>query len=61
MDIRRMIDDLIAREGRYSDHPFDRGGPTNWGITEAVARDNGYMGKMRDYCRAGMGKGKGCR
>jgi lysozyme family protein len=30
------------------DHPADRGGPTNWGITQAVARANGYDGAMQD-------------
>ena len=28
-----MIDDIIRREGGYVDHPMDRGGPTNYGIT----------------------------
>lgn len=28
-----MIDDIIRREGGYVDHPADRGGPTNYGIT----------------------------
>lgn len=35
-------------EGGYSNHPSDRGGATNWGITESVARDYGYRGAMRD-------------
>ncbi|QYF95591.1 hypothetical protein KY495_10815 [Massilia sp. PAMC28688] len=43
----KIIDDLIAREGEYSAHPADRGGPTRWGITEAVARQRGYAGDMR--------------
>lgn len=41
--IDHLIDDLIAREGGYVDHPADRGGPTRWGITQAVARRHGYM------------------
>lgn len=52
MDIARLIDDVIAREGGYSDHPADRGGPTNWGITLAVARSNGYFGHMRAFPRS---------
>lgn len=32
-----IILSTIAREGGYSDHPLDRGGVTNYGITEAVA------------------------
>lgn len=47
MDIHTLIDDVIAREGDYSDHPADRGGPTRWGITQAVARANGYGGEIR--------------
>lgn len=47
MDIEQLIDEVIAREGGYSDHPADRGGATNMGITQAVARANGYLGAMR--------------
>lgn len=42
---------VIAREGGYSDNPDDLGGPTMWGITEAVAREWGYTGDMRDLPR----------
>jgi lysozyme family protein len=47
IDIAKLIDGLIAREGDYVDHPADRGGPTRYGITQAVARANGYTGDMR--------------
>ena len=40
--------ELLSVEGGYSDHKDDRGGKTNWGITEAVARANGYLGDMND-------------
>ena len=30
----------------YTDHAKDRGGETNWGITNRVARENGYTGLM---------------
>ncbi len=46
-DIEELIDDVIEREGGYVNHPSDRGGPTRWGITQAVARRQGYMGDMR--------------
>lgn len=52
MDIHSLIDEVIAREGGYSDHPADRGGATTWGITHAVARANGYAGDMRALPRA---------
>ena len=45
-DIDGMIDELIEREGGYVNHPDDRGGPTRFGITEAVARAHGYAGAM---------------
>lgn len=41
-----MIDALIEREGGYVANSADRGGPTRYGITEAVARANGYGGPM---------------
>ncbi len=40
--------EVLSVEGGYSDHQDDRGGKTNWGITEAVARANGYTGDMKD-------------
>ncbi|WP_426266524.1 glycoside hydrolase family 108 protein [Sphingomonas sp. LHG3443-2] len=45
-DVDQLIDELITREGGYSNHPADRGGPTRYGITEAVARAHGYTGPM---------------
>ena len=50
--VEQMIDDLIAVEGGWSDHPADKGGPTMYGVTQAVARANGYHGQMRDMPRA---------
>lgn len=44
--VDQLVDNLIAREGGFVDHPADRGGPTNWGVTEAVARAHGYTGPM---------------
>ncbi len=52
MDIDDLIDAAIDREGGYGDHPADRGGPTRWGITQAVARAEGYQGDMRGFPRA---------
>ncbi len=42
---------MIDREGGYCNHPADRGGPTKYGITEAVARAHGYSGAMRNLPR----------
>ena len=52
MDVDSLIDELIEREGGYVSHPADRGGPTKFGITEAVARAHGYAGAMRTMPRA---------
>ena len=49
--VEDLIDALIEREGGYVDHPADRGGPTCWGITEAVARAHAYAGAMRNLPR----------
>lgn len=46
--VERMIDKIIEREGGYVDHPSDKGGPTRYGITEAVARANGWAGSVRE-------------
>ena len=50
-DIEALIDELIEREGGYVNHPADRGGPTRFGITEAVARAHGYGGAMAELPR----------
>ena len=51
-DIDELIDSLIEREGGFSNHPADAGGPTCFGITEAVARAHGYGGPMRQLPRS---------
>ena len=51
MSIETMIEATIGKEGGYVDHPADRGGPTRWGITQRVARANGYNGEMRGLPR----------
>ena len=52
MDVDALIDGVIDREGGFVDNPADKGGPTCFGITEAVARANGYSGAMRQLPRS---------
>jgi lysozyme family protein len=44
-----MLSGVYEREGGYVDHPNDRGGKTNLGVTEQVARQAGYKGDMRVF------------
>lgn len=39
---------VIGHEGDFVDHPADPGGKTRYGVTEAVAREVGYRGDMRE-------------
>lgn len=48
MNIDQVIDRVLAAEGGYVNDARDAGGETNWGITIATARANGYTGEMRD-------------
>jgi lysozyme family protein len=51
VDPDQLIEALIDREGGFVNHPADDGGPTCFGITEAVARAYGYAGPMRRFPR----------
>ena len=51
LEVGELIDQLIEREGGYVNHPADKGGPTRFGITEAVARAHGYVGAMAQLPR----------
>src|SRR5690349_7953109 len=46
-----LLGALVGREGGYVNHPADKGGPTCFGITEAVARAHGYAGAMQSLPR----------
>lgn len=42
-DIDTMIDDILRREGGYVDHAADRGGATNYGVTQQTLSE--YLGR----------------
>ncbi|KAF9899727.1 hypothetical protein EC991_008419 [Linnemannia zychae] len=42
----KAFEHTVSLEGGYSNHTADRGGATRFGITEAVARENGYKDSM---------------
>ena len=52
MSQESIINDIINLEGGYVNNPFDSGGETNFGITESVARANGYTRPMKDMLRS---------
>ncbi len=43
----RAFKHTVGVEGGYSDDPQDSGGATKYGITESVARANGFHGDLR--------------
>jgi lysozyme family protein len=55
-NFEKVIDDILTKEAPrwrqgdngYTDHPSDKGGPTTYGVTERVARANGWSGAMQD-------------
>jgi len=50
MNFDQAFDLLISHEGGFSNRPLsdDPGGATMYGVTEKVARANGYVGHMKD-------------
>ena len=48
MNFDTALKHVLQVEGDFSDHPDDPGGKTRFGITEAVAREVGYRGDMRE-------------
>jgi lysozyme family protein len=48
MNFLTAFEKLLKHEGNFSDHSADPGGKTRYGVTEAVAREAGYRGDMRE-------------
>jgi len=46
-----IVEHVIFIEGGYSDNPMDSGGKTKFGITEALARQYGFSGGMKDLSK----------
>lgn len=53
MSVDKYIDDVLVLEGngKFTNDPKDSGGATRFGITETVARANGYIGDMKELPR----------
>lgn len=47
--IATILAGVYANEGGYVNNPNDPGGATRYGVTQAVARANGYRGDMRYF------------
>lgn len=43
--INATIDKILAREGGYVDHPEDKGGPTNFGVTSVTLGEWRHLGR----------------
>lgn len=48
MTFDEAFEKLLGHEGGFVDHPSDPGGATMYGVTERVARAQGYQGDMRN-------------
>lgn len=48
MNFDIAFEELLGNEGGYVENPADPGGATRYGVTERVARANGYTGDMRE-------------
>lgn len=44
MKVEQLLEDVLRREGGYVNHVADKGGPTNFGITQATLSD--YLGRQ---------------
>lgn len=49
--ITAILSAVILVEGGYTDDPYDPGGKTKYGITENVAREYGYTGRIEDLTK----------
>jgi lysozyme family protein len=46
MTADELIDGILEREGGYTEHPSDRGGPTNFGVTAGVLGEWRHLGRQ---------------
>jgi lysozyme family protein len=46
VQIDRILEDILRREGGYVNNPADKGGPTKYGITQATLAGQGRWGDL---------------
>lgn len=46
--VKKVIGEIIEKEGGYVNNPNDSGGETKYGITWRTARNYGYTGEMKE-------------
>lgn len=46
-----VLKNILIAEGGYVNHPADKGGPTNWGITQTTARAHGFNGDVKQLTK----------
>lgn len=49
--VASIVSAVFLMEGGYVNDPRDPGGETNFGVTQKVARDHGYLGAMKDMTK----------
>lgn len=55
-----ILGGIYTAEGGFVNSPYDHGGATRYGVSEAVAREHGYLGPMRFFPKHCDGPEQAC-